>query len=273
MISAKEPGRRVRSLGSSMLAVMSTRREVSSADSATWTTLAVNSRLSSRTRKVACWPGLIRAASRSGTRNRRRSGSRRTSVARTVPVWTYCPVWTVRVWMMPGDGGLDEGVAEVELGLVEGRPGLGDFGGGGQDLGPPGLDLFARDEAGVLGLDRLAPLEAGFGVGLGGLGLLERGLGRFDGQPVALGLDLDQDLAGRGVLTFGEPDAVDGAGDAGRDLDLLEGLDGADGRDGVDEGPDRDLLHVDGELDASPAALRGGRRGAVFFLQAPATRR
>ena len=42
------------------------------------------------------------------------------------------------------DGGLDEGVTEIELGLVEGRPGLGDLGGGGEDLGPPGLDLLAR---------------------------------------------------------------------------------------------------------------------------------
>jgi len=89
-----------------MWAVMSTRREVSSADSATWTTLAVNSRPSSRTLKLAFCPGLMRAASRSGTRNRSRSGSRRTSVARTVPVWTYWPVWTVRVWMTPEMGAL-----------------------------------------------------------------------------------------------------------------------------------------------------------------------
>ncbi len=114
-ISAKEPGRRVRSLGSSMLAVMSTRRDVSSADSATWTTLAVNSRLSSRTRKRASWPGLIRAASRSGTRNLRRSGSRRTSVARTVPVWTYWPVWTVRVWMTPEMGALTKASRRLSL--------------------------------------------------------------------------------------------------------------------------------------------------------------
>jgi len=114
-ISANEPGRRLLSPGSSMLAVMSTRREVASADSATWTTLAVNSRLASRTRNLASCPGLIRAASRSGTRNRRRSGSRRTRVARTVPVWTYCPVWTVRVWMMPEIGALTKASRRLSL--------------------------------------------------------------------------------------------------------------------------------------------------------------
>ena len=64
------------------------------------------------------------------------------------------------------DGGPDEGVAKVELGLVEGRARLGDVGGRGQHLGPPGLDLFARDEPGVLGDDGLAPLQPGLGVGL-----------------------------------------------------------------------------------------------------------
>ena len=80
------------------------------------------------------------------------------------------------------DGRPDEGVAEVELGLVEGRPLLGDIGSGGQDFRPPGFDFLAGDEAGRLGDDGLAALEAGFGVGLGRLGLLVRGLGRLDGQ-------------------------------------------------------------------------------------------
>jgi hypothetical protein len=69
------------------------------------------------------------------------------------------------------DGRPDEGVPEVELGLVEGRTFLGDIGSGGQDLGPPGLDLLAGDEAGVLGNDGFAPFEAGLGFGLRGLGL------------------------------------------------------------------------------------------------------
>ncbi len=156
------------------------------------------------------------------------------------------------------DGGPDERVVKVELGLVEGRARLGDLGGRGQDLGPPGFDLFARDEPGVLGDDAFAPLQPGLGIGLPGLGLLERGLGRFDGQPVALGLDLDEDLPGRGELALAEEDAVHGPGHPGRDLDLLEGFDGADGRDRINEVLGLDLLHVDGELHPPLCFFGGG---------------
>ena len=94
----------------------------------------------------------------------------------------------------------------------EGGLGLGHVGGGQADLGPPGLDLLARDQAGVLGDDRLAALEAGLGVGLGGHGLVVGGLGRLDGQ-----LDSARSRSrpgpGRrvGEAALGEEDPVDDA--------------------------------------------------------------
>jgi hypothetical protein len=156
----------------------------------------------------------------------------------------------------------DVGVVEVELGLVEGGQRLGHVRRGEPDLGPPGLDLLARDQAGRLGDDGLAPLQARLGVRLGSLGLFVSGLGHVDRELEPLGLDFDEDLIHRGQVPLGEEDAVHHARDAARHLDLFERVDRAHGVDGVNEGAGGDRSDLDRELDPGLGAGRTplGRR-------------
>ena len=133
----------------------------------------------------------------------------------------------------PGDRRPHIGVVQIELGLVQGRPGLGHFGGGHQHLGPPGLDFLARNQAGILLVHRLAPFQTGLGIAFGGSGLGKRSLSRFHGQGVALRLDLDQHLAAADAAAFGELHLLDHAGHARGHLDLFKGLDRTHGVQGI----------------------------------------
>jgi hypothetical protein len=116
-------------------------------------------------------------------------------------------------------------VREIQRGL-----GLGHLRLAGRDLGAEGVDLLASRDLGphlLPAFQTLARIEDR------GLVPTQRRLRGLDCQLEAPGLDLDQDLLRTDRVAFREMDVLDGASDAGRDLDLLESLDGSDRRDQV----------------------------------------
>lgn len=154
-----------------------------------------------------------------------------------------------------GDGGAHRGVTQVEGGDLDRLVGDRGVGLRGEDLRAVGLELLAGDEAGVRLARAFATRHLGFHPLLRRLRLHELRVGAVHGEPKALAVDGDEDVSGLHLLAFTERHLVDGAGDAGGDLHVLEGLDGAGRGHEVIELPPLDGQEIDGEREAALAAV------------------
>ena len=125
-----------------------------------------------------------------------------------------------------GDRRLDLGVGEIDLGVAQRRLGLGESGLGLELLGQPlvGGDL----RAGLGRQELLGALQLHVGVGQGGLGGGALGLALVDDGLVGRGVDLEQDLAFLDGVAVVEFAGAEEAGDAGAQLDLVDGLRASD---------------------------------------------
>ena len=108
-----------------------------------------------------------------------------------------------------GDGGRDAGIAEVDLGALQGRLGGGDLG---DRLLPAGLGIIV-----VLGADGLGFHQLGVTLGLeactllGGLSLGQRGVGAGNGGFIGCWINLIQRLTGFHITAFGKVTFQDNA--------------------------------------------------------------
>ncbi len=110
----------------------------------------------------------------------------------------------------------------------------------------------------------LSPGELGFRGLLAGLNLGERSQRLVHGHLVAFALDDDQNLTRDDRLSFHEGDAVDRAGDACRDLHLLERFEASRGHNRVAHGSGRERGHFHGVLELV-GALRLLQRGVRSY--------
>ncbi len=95
------------------------------------------------------------------------------------------------------------------------------------------LDLFAGDQPWVRGGRGLPPGELGLLRSLVGFRLRERGFRLVDGDLIAITLDRREEITLFDDLTLGKRNPVDGAGNTGGNLHLLEGVDAPRRRDGI----------------------------------------
>jgi hypothetical protein len=126
---------------------------------------------------------------------------------------------------------MDFGIVEIDFRLLERRLRDHHVGLGGSCVRGALVDRRLRNVKAAAEL--LTPLELQHGIGLGGLGLCNRGELLVDQRLVGRLLDAKQEIAFLHLLPFGEGALLDEAGDPRDDFDLVDRDDAADEFGGI----------------------------------------